>query len=68
MIVSDHMAKRMAERGITREEAERIVRSNHPTEAGDNGNVVYVGYGNGGKRIKVVTSPDLKTLVTAFKC
>lgn len=56
----------MAERGITLDDVETALA--HPFGApapGDNGNLVQAGFA-GGRLLKVVTSPDGGTLVSAY--
>lgn len=66
----DHAVDRMRERGITLEQVESVLR--RPiggAEAGDSGNVSYVGYVAGGAKpvLKVVVvAADRELVITAI--
>jgi hypothetical protein len=64
---SDHARRRMAQRGITEADvAAALKRSCGQPQAGDNGNMVVFGYAPGQRILKVVLSPDMKTVVSVM--
>jgi Domain of unknown function (DUF4258) len=67
MIVTTHGARRLLDRGISIDEVERIVRTGQPSGPGDNGNLVFEGYGDGGIRTAVVTDSSRSRLITAYR-
>jgi Domain of unknown function (DUF4258) len=64
--LSKHAEDRMAQRGITEADVSSALnrRSGKP-RAGNNGNIVVLGYASGGRILKVVLTPDQEEIVTA---
>jgi hypothetical protein len=60
--LSHHAQKRMAQRGITLEEIERVLQDPHTTYDDVDGKPCYVGDVDG-RRIKVVVAPDDRNFV-----
>lgn len=63
---SGHAQRRMAQRGITKEDVEfALSRTVGGPLPGDNGNVVHCGIGTKGRRLRVVLASD-GVVVSAF--
>jgi hypothetical protein len=58
VIISNHCADRMVQRGITRDDIDRALRCCFDHYPGDNGGTCHVGYGMDSRRqLKVWTMP-----------
>lgn len=67
MEYSDHARRRMARRRITEADVTAALRRKMRQPApGDNGNMVVFGYAPNQRILKVVLSPDMKTVVSVM--
>lgn len=65
--LSYHASRRMAERGITQDHIDAALRRRSgPPQPGDGGNVVILGYGEAGRILKVVLTPDQQLVVSVM--
>lgn len=66
MIWTKHALDRIAERGFTKEDVERYVKSNQPDDARDMGNLVFSIPRGQGRIVKVVTDATRSSVVSVY--